>query len=89
MTVGKYSLWHDHSDCLHHFWMCPNPVGKSSLRVTIDTQDIALLRRIAALQDTSVSALVGAAITDFLSREDIQAVIERYNLDTSIDEEGE
>jgi hypothetical protein len=70
-------------------WMSPNPVGKSSLRVTIDTQDIALLRRIAALQDRSVSALVGEAITDFLSREDTQAVIERYNLDTPIDEEAE
>jgi len=69
----------------HCLLMSPNPVGKSSLRVTVDTQDIALLRRIAALQDTSVSALVGEAIADFFSREDIQAVIDRHKLDTPID----
>ena len=36
-----------------------------------------------------MSSLLQEAVTDFLSKETIQELIERYNLDTPINEESE
>lgn len=67
--------------------MSPNPIGKSNVRITIDTSDITLLRRLAGVTERSISSLVGEAIQDFFSREDIQNLIELYNLEAEINAE--
>ena len=66
--------------------MSPNPVGKSNLRITIDTADITLLRRLSGVTERSISSLVSEALQNYFSREDIQRLIELYNLEAEVEE---
>jgi|GEM_PF-4325689 DNA-binding protein Fis len=64
--------------------MSPNPVGKSNLRITIDTADITLLRRLSGVTERSISSLVSDALQDYFAREDIQQLIDLYNLEAEV-----
>ncbi|WP_416666262.1 hypothetical protein [Egbenema bharatensis] len=69
--------------------MSPNPVGKSNLRITIDTTDITLLRRLSGVTGRSISSLVGEALQDYFVREDIQQVIDLYNLEAEVNDNND
>lgn len=67
----------------------PNRPGKKDVRVVLNEEDIKLLKRLSGITERSMSNLLQEAVTNFLSREDIQELIDRYNLDTPIDGETE
>lgn len=67
----------------------PNRPGKKDIRVVLSEEDITLLKRLSGITERSMSSLLQEAVTDFLSKETIQELIERYNLDTPINEESE
>lgn len=69
--------------------MSPNPVGKANLRITIDQADITLLRRLAGVTERSISSLISEAIQDYFSREDVQRLIELYNLEAEVSDSSE
>jgi DNA-binding protein Fis len=69
--------------------MSPNPVGKSNLRITIDTTDITLLRRLSGVTGRSISSLVAEALQDYFVREDIQQVIDLYNLEAEVNDNND
>lgn len=61
--------------------MNPRKADQKEIRVTV-TQDVySLLKRLAGVKETSMNKLMNLAVDRLLEDEDIQELIQRYNLE--------
>lgn len=61
--------------------MSPTSKGKRDLRIVLNAETVTLLRRISGVTERSVSSLVEESLQDFFAKEEIQSLIELYNLE--------
>ena len=69
--------------------MSPTSKGKKDLRVVLNAETVTLLRRLAGVTERSASALVEEALQDYFAKEQIQQVIDLYNLEAEVDDSND
>jgi len=61
--------------------MNPRKANQKELRLTVSEDIYSLLKRLAGVKEVSMNKLLNLAIDRFLEDEDIQELINRYNLE--------
>ena len=61
--------------------MSPRKPDQKEVRLTVSQEVYSLLKRLAGVKETSMNKLLNLAVDRFLEDDDIQELIERYNLE--------
>ena len=61
--------------------MSPRKADQKEIRLTVSQEVYSLLKRLAGVKETSMNKLLNLAVDRFLEDDDIQELIERYNLE--------
>jgi predicted HicB family RNase H-like nuclease len=61
--------------------MSPTGKNKRDFRLSLDKELYQLVKRIAAVSDVSMNAFINRAIENYVETDEIQEVVQRYNLE--------